>query len=191
MSRSKQKAGYLGSQEYCFYVESARKAGFDIGKTPMNSGWRLLALHCGFGTISTLRNSTKQDALFYLKSKFGEYLAPVSRARKVRSPRVAREYSTTQKRSDSPSSNVGSSDFLQTYEWRKLRLVALKKYGTVCRCCGASPKTGAVMNVDHIKPRKIYPELALSLDNLQVLCAECNHGKGNWDMTDWREKETV
>lgn len=29
-------------------------------------------------------------------------------------------------------------------------------------------------------------DLALSLENLQVLCAECNHGKGNWDMTDWR-----
>ena len=47
--------------------------------------------------------------------------------------------------------------------------------------------TGAVMNVDHIKPRRIYPDLALSLENLQVLCHECNHGKGNWDMTDWRE----
>jgi hypothetical protein len=25
-----------------------------------------------------------------------------------------------------------------------------------------------------------------------VLCHDCNHGKGNWDMTDWRqEKQTV
>lgn len=42
------------------------------------------------------------------------------------------------------------------------------------------------MNVDHIKPRKLFPELALDPDNLQVLCHECNHGKGNWDMTDFR-----
>lgn len=53
-------------------------------------------------------------------------------------------------------------------------------------CCGATPATGAVMNVDHIKPRKLYPHLALDVDNLQILCSDCNHGKGNWDMTDWR-----
>jgi 5-methylcytosine-specific restriction endonuclease McrA len=84
---------------------------------------------------------------------------------------------------------VSSDAFLQTFEWRKLRMEALKKYGPRCMCCGATPQTGAVMNVDHIKPRKIFPELALEIDNLQVLCNECNHGKGNWDMTDWREKE--
>lgn len=81
---------------------------------------------------------------------------------------------------------VASVDFLRSYEWRSLRMVALKKYGAKCQCCGASPATGAVMNVDHIKPRKLYPELALELENLQVLCGDCNHGKGNWDMTDWR-----
>lgn len=80
-------------------------------------------------------------------------------------------------------------DFLQSYEWRRLRMEAIKKHGARCQCCGASPADGAVLNVDHIKPRKFFPELALTLSNLQVLCHDCNHGKGNWDMTDWREKE--
>lgn len=84
---------------------------------------------------------------------------------------------------------VASKEFLLTYEWRAVRMQALKKYGAKCQCCGATPASGAVMNVDHIKPRKLFPELALSLDNLQVLCHECNHGKGNWDMTDWRAKD--
>lgn len=66
---------------------------------------------------------------------------------------------------------------------------ALKKYGPVCMCCGASPQTGAVVNVDHVKPRKLFPELALVLENLQILCHDCNHGKGNWDQTDWRPEE--
>ena len=70
-------------------------------------------------------------------------------------------------------------------------MAALKRYGRVCQCCGASPATGAKMHVDHIKPRKLFPQLALDLNNLQILCHECNHGKGNWDMTDWRGRETV
>ena len=80
-----------------------------------------------------------------------------------------------------------SDAFLESFEWRSLRMMALKKHGATCQCCGASPATGAVMHVDHIKPRKFFPKLALVLDNLQVLCGECNHGKGNWDMTDWRK----
>jgi len=83
--------------------------------------------------------------------------------------------------------DVTSTEFLSTYEWRKVRMEALKKYGPVCQCCGATPATGAVMNVDHIKPRKLFPSLALDVKNLQILCHECNHGKGNWDQTDWRK----
>lgn len=82
-----------------------------------------------------------------------------------------------------------SDEFLRSYEWRRVRMEALKRYGAKCQCCGATPQTGAKINVDHIKPRRVYPELALSIDNLQVLCHDCNHGKGNWDMTDWRAKE--
>ena len=82
--------------------------------------------------------------------------------------------------------NVASDAFLSTFQWRKVRMEALKKYGPRCQCCGATPATGAVMNVDHIKPRKKWPSLALDVNNLQILCHDCNHGKGNWDDTDWR-----
>lgn len=82
--------------------------------------------------------------------------------------------------------SVTSKAFLESFEWRRLRMEALKKYTPRCMCCGATPKDGAVMNVDHIKPRKLFPHLALDINNLQILCHECNHGKGNWDQTDWR-----
>jgi hypothetical protein len=85
--------------------------------------------------------------------------------------------------------DVSTNEFLLTYEWRKVRMVVLKKYGARCQCCGATPATGAVIHVDHIKPRKLFPHLALSINNLQVLCHECNHGKGNWDTTDWRNSK--
>jgi hypothetical protein len=88
-----------------------------------------------------------------------------------------------------PSIDVNSDAFLASYEWRRLRMEALKREGARCQCCGASPKDGVKMHVDHIKPRRIFPHLALEITNLQVLCEVCNHGKGNWDMTDWREKD--
>ena len=78
--------------------------------------------------------------------------------------------------------------FLSSYQWRQLRMVAIKTHGARCQCCGASAATGAVIDVDHIKPRRKFPELALVLDNLQVLCDARNHGKGNWDESDWRPK---
>ena len=82
--------------------------------------------------------------------------------------------------------DVKADSFLQSYEWRKLRLEVFLKHGRRCQCCGATPDTGAIMNVDHIKPRKLFPSLALDINNLQVLCHECNHGKGNWNQTDFR-----
>lgn len=84
---------------------------------------------------------------------------------------------------------IVSDAFLQTYEWRATRMQVLKRDGAICACCGASPANGAIMNVDHIKPRRLFPHLALDISNLQVLCGDCNHGKGNWDQTDWRPKD--
>ena len=83
--------------------------------------------------------------------------------------------------------------FLGSFEWRQLRMLVLKRDGARCACCGATPNDGIVVNVDHIKPRRTHPQLALTLSNLQVLCQACNHGKGNWDETDWRQgySETV
>lgn len=79
-----------------------------------------------------------------------------------------------------------SDKFLNSHEWAKVRYKVLVKYGAICQCCGASKESGRVMNVDHIKPRKTHPHLALDENNLQVLCSTCNKGKSNWDSTDWR-----
>ena len=68
-----------------------------------------------------------------------------------------------------------SSNFLNSIEWKSLRQIALKKYGCVCNKCGSTNN----INVDHILPRKFFPELALDIKNLQPLCAKCNKFKGN------------
>lgn len=85
-------------------------------------------------------------------------------------------------------SQFAKDEFLQSYEWRRLRMEVLVERGARCECCGADPKKhdGVRINVDHIKPRKLFPELAREKSNLQILCDVCNHGKGNWNQTDWR-----
>ena len=80
----------------------------------------------------------------------------------------------------------GDGDFYLSDAWLKLRYQALELHGAVCQCCGASRATGAVIHVDHIKPRARFPKLALVLSNLQVLCGGCNIGKGATLGRDWR-----
>lgn len=80
-----------------------------------------------------------------------------------------------------------SDGFLFTPEWKALRLKAFEKYGLVCLCCGADNSRKSPMNVDHVKPRKYFPELALDIENLQPLCARCNERKGN-ETIDYRNK---
>lgn len=87
------------------------------------------------------------------------------------------------------SPDANSKAFLQSKAWKRVRLQALNLHGRRCQCCGAGPADGVVLNVDHVLPRRLFPELALHLDNLQVLCSDCNEGKGNWDMTDARKAE--
>lgn len=84
------------------------------------------------------------------------------------------------------------AEFYKSWEWRTLRMEVLKEQGRICQCCGAAPSDknqngGRVrIQVDHIKPLSRYWHLRLDKSNLQVLCGECNQGKGNWDETDYR-----
>lgn len=84
--------------------------------------------------------------------------------------------------------DVRSTEFLRTWAWRELRYATIKRYGPVCMCCGATAKTsGEPIQVDHIKPRSLFPALALDPESLQVMCGPCNMGKSNTDFTDWRQ----
>lgn len=91
-----------------------------------------------------------------------------------------------------PSGNARSSEirsdheFYASWEWAQLRYEVLKKHGPRCMLCGVDSRTHKIV-VDHIKPRKLHPELELEFNNMQVLCDQCNRGKGRHDDTDWRD----
>lgn len=87
------------------------------------------------------------------------------------------------------TSRVGKKkdgDFYESWEWKRVRYEILKEHGAKCMLCGATKEDGAKICVDHVKPRARYPHLELEKSNLQVLCNDCNMGKGRWDETDWR-----
>lgn len=81
---------------------------------------------------------------------------------------------------------MNKNNFYTSKEWRELRYIALITYGRKCACCNSTENR---LHVDHIKPRSIYPHLELDLNNLQVLCADCNIGKSNKFFDDFRNKE--
>lgn len=79
-----------------------------------------------------------------------------------------------------------SEEFYNCDAWRRVRYQALKLHGGACQLCGDRARVGAPLHVDHIKPRSKFPDLALDITNLQILCEGCNVGKGASDTTDWR-----
>jgi hypothetical protein len=73
--------------------------------------------------------------------------------------------------------------FYERREWRELRYRVLTRHGRRCMLCKREPAENRDVHVDHIKSIKLYPELALVESNLQVLCRDCNFGKG------WRHSD--
>ena len=82
-------------------------------------------------------------------------------------------------------------EFYKSYDWRRVRYDILRANNGRCELCGRSKHDGIILNIDHIKPLRLNWHLRLSPLNLQVLCNECNHGKGNRDTTDWRPQRRM
>jgi len=165
-------------------VIEAKRKGFKVSGGTNGGGWHRLANALGYEGATT-----KLEAKVFVRQKILE--APghqtISEGQKKASYKARQK---VESKTTFYAGDVTADEFLSSFQWRKVRMQALLRHGATCQCCGSSPKTGSVMNVDHVKPRKLFPALALDINNLQVLCHECNHGKGNWDMTDWREKST-
>lgn len=97
-----------------------------------------------------------------------------------------------------------NNDFYLSREWGDARNEILKYNGKYCMLCmkaenridGFLPKKGrrkklkeqVLLNVDHIKPLSQYPELALDIKNLQILCSKCNKQKGA-TIADYRDNK--
>lgn len=80
------------------------------------------------------------------------------------------------------------NEFYKSLPWQYLRYDVFLRDGRICVLCGATPEDGIMLHVDHIIPLRQDWSLRLKAENLQVLCENCNAGKGSTDITDWRPK---
>lgn len=133
----------------------------------------------------TLPKLERSHWVCYLSDEFpsDEVSAPVRRKPK-KDPKHAQQRARDSNKQDS----VRIAAFYKSYDWKRARYEALLRAKGRCMCC---KRDDAPLNVDHIKPVKKHWSLRLDPNNLQVLCGDCNHGKGNWDETDWRGEEVA
>jgi 5-methylcytosine-specific restriction endonuclease McrA len=84
----------------------------------------------------------------------------------------------------------GHQALLKSKRWKRLRLEALRRDGWTCRHCGGR----GWLEVDHIQPVRDRPDLAMNLDNIQVLwgkyhtrktCVEVGHVTLSPDRAAW------
>jgi len=79
--------------------------------------------------------------------------------------------------------------FYSSRSWRALR------YATLCKnreqyaalTCEVCKSTDGPFHCDHIEPLSLNWHRRLDPTNVQVMCDDCNLGKGNRDQIDWRE----
>ena len=72
-----------------------------------------------------------------------------------------------------------AAQFYSSPEWNMIRKQVIQEKGRVCAECGRRIKQNDDITVDHIKPRSKFPDLALNIENLRVLCRSCNSKKGD------------
>lgn len=138
-----------------------------------------------FTVTSTLLNgktvftrTLKKEMIPALKNAYNERLNQFNANSRTL---VIKGYDGQIKKKKAPIKNIKASrkdknEFYQSWEWKKLRFEILKLYGAKCMLCGATNQDSKIC-VDHIKPLGSFWHLRLDVNNLQVLCNDCNMGK--------------
>ncbi|EGO8594514.1 HNH endonuclease [Enterococcus faecalis] len=85
------------------------------------------------------------------------------------------------------SSKQARAKFYGSSEWRRLRQQCLERDHYECQWCKQEGKLttqyDSILEVDHVKELKHYPQYALDIDNLRTLCKDCHnkrHGRFNY-----------
>jgi 5-methylcytosine-specific restriction endonuclease McrA len=86
-----------------------------------------------------------------------------------------------------PQSEI--DEFYKSWRWKncryRFRRIWKEKCVPICMCCRIDEMSQR-LDVDHILPLRYNWTRRYDWNNLQVLCTDCNQGKGSWDRTDHR-----
>jgi 5-methylcytosine-specific restriction endonuclease McrA len=123
-----------------------------------------------------------EDELKHLKKQSAILKRTIRRLEFVRDYVLTGRYDRALKCRKSARNNIRNHPIIDSSQWKALRDKVILYYGAICMKCSNT----RLINVDHIKPKSKYPELAFCFDNLQVLCWKCNKEKSNKDETDYR-----
>ena len=87
--------------------------------------------------------------------------------------------------------------FYTSAAWRAVREQALLRDHYICQKCLKRAEMGKLFTphpatmVHHIKPRQLFPELELELDNLESLCDACHNEEHPERGFKTRKKQTL
>lgn len=68
-------------------------------------------------------------------------------------------------------------NFTRTIEYIEFRRAVLKRDNYTCQICRARTKVGKkiILQIDHIKPYLLFPELRMDFNNVRTLCKPCHY----------------
>jgi 5-methylcytosine-specific restriction protein A len=72
--------------------------------------------------------------------------------------------------------------------WKHLRKEQLRKY-PMCQTCFEEDRVIQAKVVDHIKPRRLFPELETNKNNLRSLCDPCHNTKSGAERTCYTQEQ--
>ena len=133
-------------------VQSGEK-GYWFGKTGKE--------HPVYGKKHSLETCKKMS-----KARMGKLLSDETR-HKMSLAKMGNKYNPGSPGESNPNWTGGNLPY-----WSKM---ALLREDYTCQVCGLRDEE--IMEVDHMLPKSIYPDLILDINNLQVLCPNCHRRK--------------
>lgn len=75
----------------------------------------------------------------------------------------------------------------QNYRHPDIKEALFQASHNKCAFCESKPAESGNIEIEHFKPKSLYPQLAFAWENLLPVCRKCNESKSSWDT----EKEPI